>query len=235
MVGTLQCTPEIDLCPVDYNGVSGYVNISEKITIDNLPQVPLPVDSYKAWLAQTASSRKNKVITGAAGGALTSAFAGGKLGLEVGGAYGAAIGAIGGGLLGAITGAIGGNVNNMMKEAEAQDMQNKYVGRSLGPNELAAGLLGFNIWQMCLNAQDAQIVDDYFDMFGYAQNRVKVPAIRTRDHWNYIKTNGLNMSFTTGIPADYVVKIKAIHDQGVTYWKNHAEIGNYALTNSISV
>lgn len=234
MVGTLQCTPEIDLCPVDYNGVSGYVNITEKITIDNLPQVPLPVDSYKAWLAQTASSRKNKVITGAAGGALSSGFLGAKLGATIAGPYGAAIGAVGGGLLGAITGAIGGNVNNMMKEAEAQDMQNKYVGRTLGTNELAAGLMGFNIWQMCLNAEDAAIVDNFFDMFGYAQNKIKVPAIRTRDHWNYIKTNGLNMSFTSGIPADYVVKIKAIHDQGVTYWKNHSEIGNYALVNSIS-
>lgn len=232
MVGTLQCTPEVDLCPVNYNGVNNYVNISEKITIDSLPQVPLPIDSYKAWLAQTASSRKNKVITAAASGALGSALAGGKLGMEVGGLYGAAIGALGGGILGGITGAIGGNVNNMMKEAEAQDMQNKYSGRSVATNELAAGLLGFNVWQMALTAQDARIVDDYFDMFGYAQNRVMIPNIRSRAHWNYIKTNGLNM-VNPNVPAEAIAKIKAIHDQGVTYWRNHEEIGNYALTNSI--
>ena len=86
---------------------------------------------------------------------------------------------------------------------------------------------------MSVTQENARVIDDFFDRFGYAIERVQTPAIRTRPHWNYIKTNGLNMS-SQNVPADYVEKIKAIHDTGVTYWKAHDEIGNYALNNAPS-
>lgn len=236
-------TPNVYIAPINYKGVivteSGEKYVyEERLDLAPLPQVAFPLDSYKAWVAQTQSSRQHKVIAGAAGGLATGVLGGAKLGTAIGaagGPIGAGAGAAIGAVAGAVLGAIGAKAAADWSVTEAADMKNKATGPASEISGLADGHWGVIFKKMTLTYDEARIIDSFFDMFGYAQNRVKVPAIRTRDHWNYIKTNGLNMSFTTGIPADYVVKIKAIHDQGVTYWKNHSEIGNYALTNSISV
>ena len=72
---------------------------------------------------------------------------------------------------------------------------------------------------------------DYFDMFGYATHRVKIPNRSIRPHWNYVKTNGCVLRGNA--PADDVRKICTIYDDGITFWKNGDEIGNYSLDNSV--
>ena len=236
-------TPNVYIAPVNYKGVliteagEKYV-YEERLDLPKLPQVAFPIDSYAAWLAQTESSRQNKIIAGAAGGVATGIGLGVKGGAAIGaagGPIGAGVGAAVGAVLGGVLGAVGAKVANDMAITEAADMKNKATGSASEASGLADSHYGIIFKKMTITADDAKTIDSFFDMFGYAQNRIKTPAIRTRDHWNYIKTNGLNMSFVKGIPADYVVKIKQIHDNGVTYWKNHSEIGNYGLTNSISV
>lgn len=236
-------TPNVYIAPVNYKGVlineagEKYV-YEERLDLPKLPQVAYPIDSYAAWLAQTESSRQNKVITGAAAGVGTGLAAGAKLGGAIGtagGPIGTAAGAAIGAVLGGVLGAVGAKFANDMAMTEAADMKNKATGAASEAAGLADSHWGIIFKKMTLTYDDARTIDSFFDMFGYAQNRIKTPAIRSRDHWNYIKTNGLNMQFIKGIPADYVVKIKQIHDNGVTYWKNHSEIGNYALTNSISI
>lgn len=236
-------TPNVYIAPVNYknvliNDVGEKYVYEERLDLPKLPQVAYPIDSYSAWLAQTESSRQNKVITGAAAGVGTGLAAGAKLGGAIGtagGPIGTAAGAAIGAVLGGVLGAVGAKFANDMAMTEAADMKNKATGAASEAAGLADGHWGIIFKKMTLTYDDARTIDSFFDMFGYAQNRIKTPAIRSRNHWNYIKTNGLNMSFTRGIPADYVVKIKQIHDNGVTYWKNHAEIGNYGLLNSITV
>lgn len=236
-------TPNVFVAPINYKNLlitevgEKYV-YEERLDLAPLPQVAFPLDSYRAWVAQTQSSRQHKVIAGAAGGVATGLAAGGKLGAAVGaagGPIGAGAGAAIGAVLGGVLGAVGAKAAADWSVAEAADMKNKATGPTSEISGLADGHYGVIFKKMTITYDDARTIDSFFDMFGYAQNRIKTPAIRTRDHWNYIKTNGLNMSFTRGIPADYVVKIKQIHDNGVTYWKNHAEIGNYGLLNSITV
>ena len=236
-------TPNVYIAPVNYKGVKiteageKYV-YEERLDLPKLPQVAYPIDSYAAWLAQTESSRQNKVITGAAAGVGTGLAAGAKLGGAIGtagGPIGTGVGAAIGAVLGGVLGAVGAKFANDMAMTEAADMKNKATGAASEAAGLADSHWGVIFKKMTLTYDDARTIDSFFDMFGYAQNRIKTPAIRSRNHWNYIKTNGLNMQFIKGIPADYVVKIKQIHDNGVTYWKSHSEIGNYALVNSITV
>ena len=228
-LGALICNPEIYLLPLAYassdpSGQDTAPCWGEKNVISNFPQVPFAVDSFKAWLAQTQSSRKNKVMNSVVSGASSGASSG-----LIAGPWGAAIGAA----VGAVGGGVSASISNAQAEAEARDMANKVSGSMTGSNEIALGELAFRLYQMSVTQENARVIDDFFDRFGYAIERVQTPAIRTRPHWNYIKTNGLNMS-SQNVPADYVEKIKAIHDAGVTYWKAHDEIGNYALNNAPS-
>ncbi|MBR3963312.1 MAG: hypothetical protein IKK14_07300, partial [Oscillospiraceae bacterium] len=108
---------------------------------------------------------------------------------------------------------------------------NKYSGASTGSTELAVNQQRFRVNQMCVTANEAAIIDDFFDMFGYAVNRVKIPNIFSRTQWNYVKTNGCN--FTGSVPAEALDVLKRVHDKGITYWANHANIGNYSLSNPI--
>lgn len=233
-------TPQIYVAPLAYKGVQAGSNYNpcyeERLELNGLPQVAFPIDSYGAWLAQTESSRQNKIITGAAAGVGTGIAAGAKFGTSIGaagGPIGAGAGAVGGAIIGGVIGAIGAKVANDMAVTEAADMKNKSTGTGSAGVGIADGKCGYIFKKMGVTYQDAQIIDSFFDMFGYAVNRIKTPQIRTRAHWNYIKTNGCNMN-QQNVPADYVARIKAIHDNGVTYWKNHDEIGNYNLNNYIT-
>lgn len=75
----------------------------------------------------------------------------------------------------------------------------------------------------------AEIIDGYFDMYGYATRKVKIPNINSRPHWNYVKTN--KCVITGALPADTAVQICAIYDRGITFWKKGSEVGNYSLNN----
>lgn len=231
--------------PIGYKGLDMYDNISglsgldrykpafdERIELPPLPQVAYPIDSFLAWLAQTNSSRKNKLINQTASGAVSGAASGAGTGSMIYPGIGTAVGALAGGIIGGVTGAIGAKVSNDQAIAEAADMKNHASGGGNGSLEIIDGKYGVTFKYMGLNPSDAKMIDDYFTMFGYAINAIKTPAIRTRPHWNYIKTSGLNMA-AQNVPADYVRKIKDIHNAGVTYWKVHDEIGNYNLNNQV--
>lgn len=229
--GALCCNPEVYLMPIAYANSDGDSQPcwSQKSVISDFPQIPYAIDSYKAWLAQTQSSRKGKLVSGAAAGAGTGALAGAKVGAAAG-AAGAAAGGIIGGVLGAITGGIGASGSNAMSEAEARDASNKYTGQSTGSTELAVGKQAFRVNQMAITYNQARIIDEFFTMYGYQINRVGTPSRFTRERWNYIKTNGAN--FYGSAPAEAVRVFKRVHDRGITYWQTHDEIGNYSLSNN---
>ena len=237
-------TPNVFIAPLNYKNKLagsyepwGYV-LDEKLDFPPLPQVAYPIDSYAAWLAQTESSRQNKIITGAAAGVGTGIAAGAKLGGAIG-AAGGPIGAVGGGVIGAalggVLGAVGAKVANDVAVTEAADMKNKASGAASDCTALVDSHWGVIFKKMTINAQDAAIIDSFFDMFGYAQNKIMVPTIGLRPHWTYLKTNGFSINLQLfGMPTEYITKIKAIYDAGVTFWNNHDEIGNYALDNRLT-
>lgn len=77
----------------------------------------------------------------------------------------------------------------------------------------------------------ARIIDNFFTMFGYKVNSLKTPVFETRTNWNYIKTNGLNI--TGDIPQEDMQKIKEIFDNGLTFWHNPSTFLDYSQSNSI--
>lgn len=84
--------------------------------------------------------------------------------------------------------------------------------------------------RMSVTRQQAIVIDDFFTKYGYAVNRTKTPNRTSRPHWNYVKTN--DCQITCSIPSEFSDKIKANYNNGITFWKNASEIGNYTLDNS---
>lgn len=75
----------------------------------------------------------------------------------------------------------------------------------------------------------AKMVDDYFTRFGYAQNKIMAVDSYTRTHWTYTKT--LDCTVTGSVPADDMAKIRDIYNNGITWWVNPDEIGDFTLDN----
>ena len=99
--------------------------------------------------------------------------------------------------------------------------------------------LGFVLYDVGITGEMAEIFDKYFDMFGYAINRVKLPnftAIATaRSEYNYIKMQNcfiLAQTGDRGLPEKAQSAIQAIFNNGITIWRKLSSIGNYNVTNS---
>lgn len=45
-----------------------------------------------------------------------------------------------------------------------------------------------------IKAQFAKRIDDFFSMFGYLTNELKLPNIDNRPNWNFIKTTDINIT-----------------------------------------
>lgn len=90
-----------------------------------------------------------------------------------------------------------------------------------------------------INADGARVIDDYFTMYGYACNKVKIPNVRyynsCRPHFNYIKCRQMSFHWElfysegkgTSVPQYYMKKIMSIYQNGITFWKNPNKVGRY--------
>lgn len=127
-------------------------------------------------------------------------------------------------------------VNSLM--ASVEDMKiapNSCRGDTLSNGlEIARGNADFHIDAMSIRREYAQIIDLYFQQFGYKLNTIDSPKryLRTREKWNYIKT--LNCSvFGRNIPLEDIEVINAIFNNGITFWHADKYMLNYNQPNRI--
>lgn len=119
----------------------------------------------------------------------------------------------------------------------AQKISNREKAKLL-PDKYNAGtggvasqkrVLGITLYHKCLNTKDLHRIDSYFELYGYNCNELKIPNTHSRPHWNYVKTSMANI--TGNIPSTDLANIKAIFNNGITFWKHANEVGNYSLNN----
>ena len=149
---------------------------------------------------------------------------------------GGAIGGVITGLVGAVGRIAGSAVNTYTDykttEFESHAQPNTPVGMTAGNVMVAARELNFRCYEVDVNYKDAQILDEYFDKFGYQTNRLKVPNISGRKAWNYVKTR--ECEIVGNIPASIKASIINIFNTGVTFWKDGDKIGDYTQDNSLT-
>lgn len=219
----MSLNPQWLLSPVGYEDqpfISGAnsmnINIEHYLAYSRFPMVAFPIDTFQAWLAQTASSNLmnllSSTLTGAVGGAL------------VGGAAGAVMG----GVTGAFRNVTGLVSTGLQKKRESDRSAGQNTGYIL--NELGAA--GFRLVRHSLEGAEAERIDQYFDLYGYAQNKVAVPDLNVRPYWTYVKTAGLQIKGTC--PHDALERIRSIFDAGIRFWNAPGDIGNYSsLDNTV--
>lgn len=251
-------SPECVLYPLDYRGVAKYYD--HALVLTGYPTVPWIGDTYKAYMAMNRNQIENAIFTQGANGLMNtvSAFLGGAMTvnnaadmLQAAKADASNAGQTVskttktglrqqamGGIFSAI-GTAGTSVVDFMTsvwqvEAKLQDVSNipPNVGGLSGAGSVTSALSRFDYstYYMCVKPEYAEIVDKFFDMFGYNTSTVKVPNTHSRPHWNYVKTVGCEIKGF--LPQEAANVIKAVYDRGVTFWKNGDEVGNYTLDNS---
>lgn len=89
---------------------------------------------------------------------------------------------------------------------------------------------GFTLSILAVNSQNLEMIDNYFTMYGYKVNDIKVPSLYSRTDWNYIKTSGCNL--TGAIPIDCINIIKQMFDNGTTLWHDINSMYDYSKANA---
>lgn len=91
-------------------------------------------------------------------------------------------------------------------------------GNQPSNSDYGMGILSFRGRRMSAKREYLERIDSFFDMYGYATKKLKVPNTHVRKHWTYTKTVGC---VAIGeIPADDLNAICKIFDHGITFWTN---------------
>lgn len=208
----------IRLMPKYYNGVEK--NNEEGLNLGKFPICGWTTDVYTNWLTQNSVNIGLSLMQGA------GSIAGGAVAIGTGaGAMGGAA-AIGGGAY---------QIANTLGEVYQRSMQPPQAEGNLNSGDvtLASGNLTFTAYQMSIKKEYAQIIDEYFTMYGYKINRVKVPEKRHRGRFWYTKT--INVNIDANIPQADLQKIKNCYNNGITFWSDHTYFGDYSIDNPIIV
>ena len=193
-----------------YKGCKDVPLTTEMLTLSDYPLCSWSTDAFRAWLAQNSLPITSTAITG-----------GLSLGLGLGGMI----------PLSESSNNMSHAGNLLMQGYQASIKADITRGNVFsGSVEIANGTKNFYGGRCSITSEYAKMIDDYFNMYGYAVKRVKHPNFSSRPHWNYVKTAGCCLKGS--VPADDMKKLCSIYDNGITFWKNGDEIGDYSLDNS---
>ena len=221
--GLLAPGGSIRLVPKNYNGKA--TNDMECLGLGKFPICNYSVDMYTNWLTQNSvniagHTWNSDEIAGL--GALTSIFG-----------VGASI--FKGDLFGTSSGAINsfGNITNALIQKKQHDLIGNAVRGDLNNGDIvtASNNNNFKFYRMSVRSEYARCIDNYFSVFGYSTNRIKIPNITGRRNWNYVKT--INCNFEGDIPQTDLNIIKAMFNNGVTLWHNPSTMLDYSQNNDI--
>lgn len=194
---------------------------SESLDLTNYPICAWTVDTWRAWVAQNSIPEAISAISGAM-----------KFGIAAG-AMASGVGASSGGALVASSAYSGvDQASNVISKIYKASIQSDICKGSFnnGNINIAAKMHNFFISRVSVCKQMAEIIDDFFDKYGYATNRVKVPNIHTRPAWNYVKTIGSNVD--GNIPGDDKRIIDANFNKGITFWMDGDKVDDYSQNNA---
>lgn len=107
-----------------------------------------------------------------------------------------------------------------------------FHGQSVGSANKLNGDFGYHVGEYRIKQQFAQRIDDYFDMFGYAQDVIYLPMRKVRAAWTYVQTAAGNFDNRT-VPEDDMSAIISLYNSGIRFWVDGDKIGDYNQNNDI--
>ena len=204
------------IVPINYKNVQ--FNYDECLSLAKFPTCSWSGDAYTNWLTKEGVNG-NKVVTTAAA-----------LGLA----------ALTGNIVGAAISTAGQFISQYGQFKKAQLLPEITGGQNTADVNFAHGDNNFTIKQFHAKNEFLQQVDDYFSKFGYKTLKIKAPNITGRTNWNYVQIGNdeivaiSNYHNSISVPTSDMEKINQIFRMGVTCWHNHANLGNFSLSNTIA-
>lgn len=194
--------------PRNYKGAEE--NDAEGLNMGKFPICSWETDVYTNWLTQNAVNQPLQLASSAVSIGAS---------LVTGNAVGVASGIIG--------------IAQTLAERYEQSLVPNQANGNINCGDVisATGKNDFIFYQMSIKKEYAQIIDNFFSMFGYKVNLVKTPNITGRQNWNYVKTIDANIE--GDIPQDDLQTIKDIFNNGVTFWHNSNTFLDYTQSNNI--
>lgn len=218
--GTFLMPVKLVARPCSYKGLPSYSELggytsskSEAISLENYPMCSWNVDTFKSWLAQNSVPVALNSIASVTNSAIASHYS----------AHPTASFGVG------TVGTVASVLSQMYTASIAADQCRGNI--SNGNVNVARNIQEFYKQRCHVTKDFAIVIDNFFSMYGYATNKVKQPNISSRPHWNYVKTLGCVV--VGRAPSDDIKKMCSIYDNGITFWKNANEVGDYSLDNSV--
>ena len=206
----------IRMIPENYKGQER--NDMYGLNLGKYPCLNWNSDAYTNWLTQNGVNIGISVVSSLlqiAGGVGLMATGGGAL---------AGGGMIASGITG-VAGSLGQVYQHSLTPPQSEGNTN------CGDIVSASNKNDFHFYDMSIKKEYAEIIDKYFDMFGYKVNMVKVPNKAHRSRFWYTKTIDINID--GAIPNKDMQVIKDCYNKGITFWRNANEIQNYSLSNEV--
>ena len=209
--GTLFPTSQFKAYPKNYGGVED--DYTKAVFINTDIEVAWTGDAYKQWLA-------NSKVSEGLGFAVKTI---GNIGQIVAGGSTGNAAMIASGTIG-----LGESIVSVVNDVTIARNQSSKVHSSQSGNGLAIaeGSFGFIIQVMSIRSEYAKIIDDFFDKYGYATNKLKKPNFYGRTN-NYVKISSDSVIGFGEVPAADMNIINGIFRKGVTLYHSHDSIGTY--------
>lgn len=228
-VGNITSSPTMLCYPLNHKNIND--DYESGIILSNFPQPAYTGSQYAAWIEQNRYSVGLSLVSGSIATLSRVAFSGGNPAALIGGFA-----------------PLANSVGNLIAQRGNLESAPPQVQGQVVADTINVGFdrTGFRFYAQSIKPEFARIVDDYFSMFGYAINKVKVPNIKKqgaslRPVWNYVKTKGCiihptrSTTITGGLPSDAENQIAKIFDNGITFWSStagFAVVGDYSYPNN---
>lgn len=215
VMGSIGTGCSIQCIPLNYNKTSqtewnfDFYNYEEALDAPKLPTCGWTNDAYTNWLTQNAVN-------------IGVGFAEDIINIGAGVAAKSPTGVVSG-----LTG-----VASSVGQIYAQSKVPLAAKGGVNQGELVySQKRSFSIYKKCIRNEYARIIDNFFSMFGYKVNEVKVPNVTGRTNWNYVKT--IDCYIKADIPQEDLKEIKDMFNNGVTFWHNPSTFADYSQSNTI--
>ena len=209
--GTATPGGSIKMTPSYYTENQGY-DEEEGLIGGKFPSVAWISQGYEKWLTQNSLNLNGQVATGL----LATAYS----------IYSGDVSSLTTGIL---------KVANVLQQVYQHSMTpNSAKGNTNGGDVVyAQGYNTFFFYKKSIKREYAKMIDDFFSMYGYKVNSLKVPNITGRPSWNYVKTIDANVESSV-VPEKYLNEFKEMLNSGITFWHNPATFRDYSQNNQLS-
>ena len=232
--GTWLPNSSVQIVPLRYEGTDAnhICNYNYGASLRDFPMSSFASNAYNTWVAQKEQAENTRLLTRTITGIASLGVApiiAGALSLPVSAPMALIAGAVG----------FAASSFNNIANIEAEKIQAKNTPDkeqqdiSGGAMTIANQHCGFRYSRKTVNAYFAEIVDNYFTQFGYAQDKImnvnSFIFTKTRTRFKYIQTD--NAHFNGACANRYKDELETIFNRGVTFWESNQIIGNYSDAN----